>query len=250
MRRLVRPSLILLGTAVALLAGGGVLAFAGWTSRSTSETFTIHAVGIPRMARPIVTRALVPTITWKAVRITDDIPVDRYVVTRHLGTAAKVVCSQPATLAARCFDLTALPGDPFTYTVHATHGEHWVGADSEPSLPVDVPSSPAPTEPSSTPVTPSAAPSASPTGTAAVDDVDPLTTQTTPPHQSRGPSGPEPTTDPAESEPAPVTPEQAPTPSGDATGLGTGPAAAIAQRVERRSNHGAGDRRDRNDGGR
>lgn len=253
MRRMLRPSLILLGTAVALVAGGGVLAFAGWTSRSTSETFTIEAAGIPRMARPTVIRALVPTITWKPVRITEDTPVHRYVVTRHLGEATKVVCSQPATQAASCFDLTALPGEPFTYTVHATHGEHWAGAASEPSRPVEVLGTPAPTDPSSTPVTPSAEPSPSPTGTAAVDDVDPLTTQTTLPHESRSPSGSAPTTDPAESEPTPGTPEQAPTPSRDATGPGkdpgTGPAAAVAQLVERRSNHGQGSRRARNDGG-
>jgi hypothetical protein len=239
---------------VALVAGGGVLAFAGWTSRSTSETFTIQAAGIPQMARPTVTGALVPTITWKQVRLTDGTAVDRYVVTRHLGEATTVVCSQPATLAASCSDPTALPGEPFTYTVRATHGEHWVGAHSEPSLPVELPSSPAPTEPSSTPVTPSAEPSPSPTGTATVDGAGPLTPETTPPRQSRSPSspsGPEPTTDPAESEPAPVTPEESPTPSGDATGLGagTGPAAAVAQWLERRGDHGDGKPHDRRGGG-
>ncbi len=248
-----RPSLILLGTAGVLLAGGGVLAYAGWTSHSTSGTFTINAAGIPRMARPTVTRALVPTITWRQVRITDNTPVDRYVVTRHLGTATEVVCSQPATLGTSCADRTALPGEPFTYTVRATHGEHWVGADSEPSPPVDVPSSPAPTEPSSTPVTPSAEPSASPTGTATVDGAEPLTTETTPQHQSPSPSGSAPTTDPAESKPTPGAPGQAPTPTGDATGLssrlGTGPAAAVAQRAERRSNPGEGSRRDHTNGG-
>ena len=240
MRRLLRPSLILLGTAVALIGGGGVLAFAGWTSRSTSETFTITAAGIPRMAPPTVIRTLVPVITWKRVHIADDTPVDRYVVTRHVGKASKVVCSQPSSLPAKCLDLTALPSEPFTYTVHATHGEHWVGADSDPSLPVDV--SPAPVDPSSTPVSPSAEPSSSPTGTAGVDDVDPLTTQTTPARDPRSPPGLEPTTDPAESEPAPVTPEPAPTPSEGATGLSAEPTAAPTQRVERRGNPGVGHR--------
>lgn len=245
MRRMLRPSLIVLATAVALVGGGGVLAFAGWTSRSTSETFTITAVGIPRMARPAVTRTLVPVITWKSVRIADDTPVDRYVVTRHLGEATKVVCSQPATLPAKCFDLTALPSDPFTYTVHATHGEHWVGADSEPSLPVDA--GPAPVDPSSTPVTPSAEPSPSPT--AGVDDAEPLTTEPTPAHGSRTPPGSEPTTDPAESEPAPTTPEPTPTPSADATGLGALPA-VLTHRAEGRGQDDEPGRGHRNEGGR
>jgi hypothetical protein len=169
---MLRPSLVLLGTAVALVGGGGMLAFAGWTSRSVSATFTITAARIPQIARPTATRTIVPVITWKGVRIAPDTPVDRYVVTRHLGKATRVVCSQPAAVTTRCVDFTAPPGSPFTYTVHATDGEHWIGADSEPSPPLDSPLAPDPSSaPSATPVTSAVAvPTTDPVGTMMTTD--------------------------------------------------------------------------------
>jgi hypothetical protein len=208
-KRILRPSLVLLGTAVALVGGGGVLAFAGWTSRSTSATFTITAAKIPQIARPTATRTIVPVITWKGVRITSDNTVDRYVVTRHLGKATRVVCAQPATWMTTCVDVTAPPGSPFTYTVHATDGENWVGTTSEPSAPLG--SGLLTLDPSSTPttipVTPTAvaAPTTEPAGTM-------LTTDSAEPKPTE-PVFPEPTEEPVPT-PEPV-PEPVPTEAAD-----------------------------------
>jgi hypothetical protein len=191
-RRLLRPSLVLLGTATALLGGGGVLAFAGWTSRSTSPTFTITAAGIPQPQRPTVTRVIFPVIAWKRVRISPDTPVHRYVVTRHLGSTERIVCSQAATSRTICVDVTAPPDTPVTYTVHATHGEHWTGVESAPSLPLGaapaVAASGAPAPSASVPVTPGpSAPS---------EPADPTAAETAPTGATM-PSGPvPPTTEP------------------------------------------------------
>jgi hypothetical protein len=160
-RRLLRPSLVLCGTAVAMVAGGGVLAFAGWTSRSDSATFTVPASQVAQVPRPTVTMTLVPIVTWKRVRLTSNTPVHRYIVTRHLGKTTRIVCTLSASLPPVCIDPTAPLGSPITYTVYATHGEHWVGVDSEPSLPVGTPASPLAVGPSGEAVPPVVDPSAS-----------------------------------------------------------------------------------------
>jgi hypothetical protein len=201
---MLRPSLVLIGTAVALLGGGGVLAFAGWTSRSTSETFTITAAGIPQVPRPGVTRVLFPIIAWKGVRINGDNPVHRYVVTRHLGTSERVVCNQPATSRTKCIDLTALPGIPFTYTVHATHGEHWTGVESEPSPPLGSAQAQAPAlDASGAPIAPSG--SAAPTpGTPPSDEPDnPMMAETAPDEEAVPPVDEVPPTTSAPPSPSP-----------------------------------------------
>jgi hypothetical protein len=140
--------MVLFGTAVAMVAGGGVLAFAGWITRSDSATFTVQASEVAQVPRPTVTMTLVPIVTWKRVRLTSNIPVHRYVVTRHLGRSTRIVCTLAAALPPVCIDPTAPPGSPLTYTVYATHGEHWVGVDSEPSLPVGTPAKPLAVDPS------------------------------------------------------------------------------------------------------
>lgn len=159
MRALFRPGLVLLGTAVVLLGGGGILAYAaGWTSSTDSVTFTVHAAAIPRIPRPVVTLvgppvvrpkrrvagqvttppvlAQAPRIRWRTVTISTTVAVHRYVVTRHIGPLTRIVCTLPATKTPSCLDTTAPPGDPLSYTVTATHGAYWVGPDSEPSLPL------------------------------------------------------------------------------------------------------------------
>lgn len=158
MKRLLRPSLVLFGTAVAMVAGGGVLAFAGWISRSDSATFTVQASEVAQVPRPTVTMTLVPVVRWKRVRLTSNTPVHRYVVTRHVGRSTRIVCTLSAALPPVCIDPTAPPGSPLTYTVYATHGEHWVGVDSEPSLPVGTPARPLTVGPSDEPVPPVAGP--------------------------------------------------------------------------------------------
>jgi hypothetical protein len=173
---MLRPSLVLIGTAVALLGGGGVLAFAGWTSRSTSATFTITAAKIPQVGRPTVSRTIFPVIAWKGVRISPNTLVHRYVVTRHLGTVERVVCNLPASPLTKCIDVTAPFGGPVTYTVHATHGEHWIGVDSEPSLPLGTVSPTPALDASGVPI----APSADPAAPAASAPVDPATSEAVP----------------------------------------------------------------------
>jgi hypothetical protein len=145
---------------VAMAAGGGVLAFAGWIAHSDSATFTVQASEVAQVPRPTVTMTLVPIVTWKRVRLTSNTPVQRYVVTRHTGTTARIVCTLSASLPPVCIDPTAPLGGPITYTVYATHGEHWVGVDSAPSLPVGTPADPLAVGPSDQPVPPSVGPSA------------------------------------------------------------------------------------------
>lgn len=224
MRPLLRPWLLVLGTLVALIAGGGMLAFAGWISHTDSGPFTIRAAFIPPVQRPavaLVTVArpvaqttgaepgadvvLLPRISWRTVRITDDEGVDSYVVTRHDGDKTQIVCTRRAWRTPSCLDRTAPPGASLTYTVTATHGAHWVGADSEPSLPVTMPGPPVAT--GGTPVDPSpatvpgsaAATSAPPTGS--VDSGVPMHAPSTIPQVSSSPT----VTGPA-AEPAPSTP--------------------------------------------
>jgi hypothetical protein len=218
---LVRPSLLVLGTAVALLGGGGVLAYAnGWTTSTDSARFSVAAtVTLPAV---VGEKVAVPRITWQAVEITGGEPVHRYVVVRHGGRATGVVCTLAATRAPSCLDRAALPGDELTYTVTATHGAHWRSPDSEPSAPVTLPgpatAGPAPSgappvEPTVTgspAVVPSAAepPPERPPDTAA--PAVSSTAFTVPAPTSQEPTGP-----------APATPEQAPgapspSPGGDA----------------------------------
>ena len=211
MRGLLRPSLVLIGTAMVLAGGGGVLAFAGWTSRSTSETFTVTAPKIPPVARPTAARTPVPVVRWKAVRIADDTPVHRYVVTRHLDGQSRVVCNQPATLPRTCTDLTAPVIGALTYTVHATHGAHWVGVDSAPSLPLGATAEP--TVSASGSPSPSANVTAEPSATPGADSV-------TPRMAPSASEEPEPSEEPATTEapaPAPEPTTEAPAPAEIAT---------------------------------
>lgn len=204
MRGALRPSLVLLGTAVVLVGGGSVLAAAGWISRSTSEAFTVTAAKIPQVARPTVTRTVVPVVRWRSVRIAADTPVHRYVVTRHLGGDSRIVCNQPATVRTTCIDLTAPVIGALTYTVHATHGEHWVGVDSPPSLPLDGTAEPT----ASSSPTPSAAVTAEPTGTPGVRTVNPRMAPSTPdePVESVSPTTEAPTPTPTTPAPIPTQP--------------------------------------------
>jgi hypothetical protein len=221
-RRLLRPSVVLFGTTVAMIAGAGVLAFAGWTSRSDSVTFTVQATQVPQVPRPNVTVTLVPIITWKRVRLTPNTPVNSYIVTRHLGKTTRIVCTRSASLPTKCVDPTAPPGSPITYTVYAAHGEHWVGVDSEPSLPVGTPGSPPAdgTDPATAAVDPSA--SAEPGASAPADSGDPL--MTTPP--TAGPTLPGYIPPPAP--PIVSIPSTEPTPTESATPAATTPAPTTA----------------------
>jgi hypothetical protein len=142
-KRLLKPSLTTIGTAVVLVAGGSVWAYAGWISRTTSQTFTVRAVRIPQMPRPTVAVTVVPVIRWQPVQIPPTTPVREYVVSRHGAGPTQVVCTRP-TPVVRCLDLTAPPGSTVTYTVRATYGSHWVGQDSEPSASVTMPGLPLP----------------------------------------------------------------------------------------------------------
>lgn len=127
------------GIMAAVATTGGVVTVVGWTGESTSETFTVHAAAIPRIAPPTARTAAQPRIAWDSVRLTGDVPVQRYVVTRHLGDVAQVACDIPATARPRCTDRHAPAGYQATYTVAARHGAHWTGTDSAPSPAVTTP---------------------------------------------------------------------------------------------------------------
>jgi hypothetical protein len=138
-RRSLQPLMLAAGVLTTLATTGGVISAVGWSSGSTSETFTVHAAEIPRVARPAVRADAQPRIAWKSVRIAEDVPVQRYVVTRHLGTVTQVACDVPATARPRCIDRFAPAGYRATYTVTARHGAHWRGTDSEASAAVTMP---------------------------------------------------------------------------------------------------------------
>ena len=138
-RRSLLPTLLGAGILTALATTGGVLTAVGWTTDSTSGPFTVHAAAVPRMDPPAARTGVRPRLSWRPVRIADDVPVERYVVTRHLGTVAQVACDIPATAPPRCVDRYAPAGYRATYTVAARHGAHWTGADSEPSPVVTAP---------------------------------------------------------------------------------------------------------------
>ncbi|BFU42428.1 hypothetical protein [Krasilnikovia sp. MM14-A1004] len=136
-RGLVRQPLIVVGAALGVAATGGVAAFAGWSVTVQPASFTVYAARIPQPDPPRARAHLLPWIAWQPV--TRGAPVDRYVVTRHLGPAAQVACEVSAAARPRCTDRQAPPGYRATYTVAAAYGSHWVGVDSGPSAPVTVP---------------------------------------------------------------------------------------------------------------
>jgi hypothetical protein len=134
-----QPAVLTLAAAAALAATGGAAKLTGWATESPPETVTVYAAEIPRVAQPRVFRHARPRITWRSVEIAPDVPVQRYVVTRHLGSVTQVACNVPATARPRCTDVYAPAGYLATYTVTATYGSSWIGPDSEPSRVVAVP---------------------------------------------------------------------------------------------------------------
>jgi hypothetical protein len=138
-RGFLQPALLTLAAVVALAATGGVATLTGWTTGSAPETFTVYAGKIPRMDQPRVHPHAHPRISWTSVQIAPDVPVQRYVVTRHLGAVAQVACDVPAASARRCVDRYAPAGYRATYTVSAAYGPRWVGPDSEHSAVVAMP---------------------------------------------------------------------------------------------------------------
>lgn len=134
MRRGLRATVLLVG-AVATF-GGGVAAWASWTTPASTGTTTVRAATIPVMAAPAATlSADKPVISWHPVA--GDL-ADRYVVTRHDGTTA---CTVAARLTS-CRDDSARHGDTFRYAVRATLGSRWEGPDSALSNAVTVPAGP------------------------------------------------------------------------------------------------------------
>jgi hypothetical protein len=84
-----------------------------------------------------------PRITWRRIEIADDVPVERYVVTRHLGPISQVACDVPAGRS-RCVDAHPPAGYLVTYTVAAAYGSSWTGLASQASNPVLLPGEAAP----------------------------------------------------------------------------------------------------------
>jgi hypothetical protein len=138
-RGFLQPAVLTLTAAVALAATGGAATLTGWATGSAPATVTVYAAEIPRMTQPRVIRHAQPRIVWTSVEIAPDVPVQRYVVTRHLGSVAQVACDVPATAGPRCTDVHAPAGYRATYTVTATYGSYWIGPDSAPSRVVATP---------------------------------------------------------------------------------------------------------------
>jgi len=152
--------------AVTLAAVGSLAASADWQLPATPRDFTVYASTIPRMPAPIGTIRTIPRIAWTTVDIAPGVAVQRYVVTRHIGPTAQVVCDVPALGSLRCVDAHAPVGYRIAYTVAASCGRHWRGPDSEPSAWVTMPGIAAPLAGASVPPsarvgTPRARPSAS-----------------------------------------------------------------------------------------
>jgi len=137
-RQLLRPA-VLTTAAVALAAVGGASAFAGWQVTVPTEEFTVYAASIPRMPPPVVSSRAIPLIAWTAVEIAPGVAVQRYVVSRHVGPSAQVVCDVPAVRVLRCVDTHAPAGYPIVYTVAAGWGRYWRGPDSAPSAAITMP---------------------------------------------------------------------------------------------------------------
>src|SRR5947208_668362 len=120
-------------TTAVLLASGP--ARASWTIRSAAGTATVKATRIPVMRAP---RAEIsggsPTISWTGI---PSGPADQYVVIRSNGDTRITACTVTADTTT-CRDSGATPGSTVTYSVHATIGGHWAGADSDPGNVVTV----------------------------------------------------------------------------------------------------------------
>lgn len=234
--RLGQP-LLVLGTAMTLIGGGGVLAYAGWTTGTVSRAFTVHAGHVPRVPQPTVNLVgsastgerpggVTPRIRWSAVGRGAGEAVHHYVVTRHVGDDSRVVCMVPATRTPTCLDPAAPTGTTLSYRVTAAHGAHWAGPPSEPTGLLTTPGTPAPpgAAPSGPPASglpagadgslpppPPSGPPADPTpaggpnGTGTPSAAPPSSTAAPDPNASSLPEPPpeQPATDPPESAPAP-----------------------------------------------
>ena len=154
--RFLRSPLPFIGVATAVAIGTGVAAYGDWDVSADSASFVVHADRIPKMAAPtaelpsgpaeITEDGLVaqgPRIRWDEVEIAPGTPVQRYVVTRHLGPIAQVACDVPAGRT-RCVDESAPAGYLATYTVAAAYGSFWTGVSSKPSEPMLLPGEAAP----------------------------------------------------------------------------------------------------------
>lgn len=200
-------ALLVLGTTTALLAGGGMLAYAGWSSTTDSATFTVPAGRLPTVAQPTVLLpvaadgiVVLPRIAWRPAPSAPGPDVHGYRVTRHAGPDAAVVCTVPATKRPACLDREAPPGVPLAYTVAATRGTFWKGRDSAPSRPVTVPGIPVTATASSSPSA-----SAAPSAAAVSPTVEPTPDTSTSPSAS-------PTTSPSTDAPAVGETASVPTP--------------------------------------
>jgi len=138
MRRF-RSLIVAAGATAMLAAGGGIAAWASWSTGSNSAAATARSGRIPVIGPPQVELSGdTLTIAWSPVQLAPGEPVDSYVVLRIDGSSAEVACTAAAS-AQSCDDDDAPAGRTVTYVVHATRGAHWVGENSEPSEEVLIP---------------------------------------------------------------------------------------------------------------
>ncbi|WP_211353757.1 hypothetical protein [Couchioplanes caeruleus] len=144
-----------------------------------------------------------PRIEWDRVEIAADTPVQRYLVSRHLGPVTQLACDIPVDRHS-CVDEHPRAGCLVTYSVVAAHGAFWTGPAGRHSPPIPLPGEPAPVVVDGVVVLPGAGDgrvppplgsgAAAPAGAGAADDAGAVA----------GPATPAPVPVPTDSEPAPA----------------------------------------------
>jgi hypothetical protein len=138
MRSPARTAIVAAGALAVLAAGGGLTAWAGWTTTGVPAQVTARAGHMPGMSAPTVKLAGGdPVISWDRVAMPTGQSVGGYVVTRTAGDRDTVVCQVGAAIS-DCRDAKAPTGDTVTYVVHATE-QNWSGKDSPRSAAVSIP---------------------------------------------------------------------------------------------------------------
>ena len=139
MRRRATTATFVLLAASGLALGGGLSAWAAMVIVSDPAVATVHAPTIPAPDAPSVKLVGgLPQISWNGVRVTAEVPVDRYVVVRHDDGRTDVACAVGGAVR-RCRDQGARPGATLTYSLHAAMGSGWRGPDSSPSDEIAIP---------------------------------------------------------------------------------------------------------------
>lgn len=106
MSRRVLLTTLAVGTTAALALGGGIAAWANWSTGSSETAVTAKVARIPTMVSPRVEMSgSTPKIVWEGVAV-GGVPVDKYVVIRRDDDDRKAVCTVHSPVTA-CRDVSA-----------------------------------------------------------------------------------------------------------------------------------------------